>query len=53
MWTKGDKVDGVHSSPSIEVHSFPHMLSHCGIAGSQVDGSCTGQYVDGKKSGCF
>ena len=37
--TKGDKVYKVHCNNSTEVHSFPHMLPHCGIAGRQVNGS--------------
>lgn len=49
--TKGDKVYKVHCNNSTEVHSFPHMLPHCGIAGGQVNGSWAYQYVDGKRNG--
>lgn len=37
--TKGGKAYKVHCNNSTEVHSFPHMLLPCGIAGSQVNGS--------------
>lgn len=46
--TKGGKAYKAHCNNSTEVHSFPHMLLPCGIAGSQVNGSWADQHVDGR-----